>query len=64
MTRKQIDYLLRIHRGQRDRAKRMLDERYQELENLDEETGWVTTYVKHKKIVEALEREKPDDYIE
>ena len=61
MNQKQIDYLLRVHRGQRDRAKRMLDERYQELEKRDEETEWIRVYVKHKGIVEGLEAEKPDD---
>ena len=62
MTKTQINYLLRIHRGQRDRAKRMLDQRYEELEDRDEETEWIRTYVKHKGIVEKLEREKPDDW--
>ncbi len=61
MTRKQIDTLLAVHRAQRDWAKRMLDERYYELEERDEETEWLNRYLTHKRIVEQLEAEKPDD---
>jgi hypothetical protein len=61
VTQKQIERLLTTHRAQRDRAKRMLDQRYYELEERNEETNWVDLYVKHKDIVEWLEAQKPDD---
>jgi hypothetical protein len=61
MTKTQIKALLATHRAQRDRAKRMLHERYNELEDRDEETEWLNLYIRHKKIVEWLEAEKADD---
>ena len=38
----------------------MLDQRYYELEERNEETYWVDLYVKHKDIVEWLEAQKHD----
>lgn len=61
MTRKQIEALLKTHRSQRDYAKDYLDKHYFELEEQDKETEWINRYVKHKRIVEDLEKEVPDD---
>lgn len=61
MTRPQLDELIRIHTAQRDFAKQILDERYFELEKRGEEQRWLNRYIYHKKIVEALEQEQPDD---
>lgn len=61
MTQKQIERLLTTHRAQRDRAKRMLDQRYSELEERNEETYWIDLYVKHKDIVEWLEAQNHAD---
>lgn len=61
MTRKQIETLLTIHRAQRDRAKRLLDEHYYELEERNEETYWLNLYIKHKRAVEWLESQTPED---
>ena len=44
-----------------ERAKRVLDNYYYELEEKNEETRWLNEYIKHKGIIEKLEREKPDD---
>jgi|GEM_PF-3561456 len=60
MTRKQIDYLIRIHTGQRDYAKAYLDEHYYELEEQDRETEWINRYLYHKRIVDDLLREMPE----
>ncbi len=61
MSRKQIDYLIRIHEAQRDFAKTYLDTHYYELEEADNETEWLERYIYHKRVVEQLKRERADD---
>ena len=61
MTRKQIDYLIRIHEAQRDFAKAYLDKHYYELEEDDYETEWLDRYVYHKRVVDELKQERADD---
>ena len=61
MTQKQIELLLATHRAQRDRAKRMLDQHYHELEERNQETYWIDLYIRHKEIVDWLETQTRDD---
>lgn len=61
MTRQLLEYLLATHRSQRDFAKEMLDNHYYELEERDEETVWISHFIKHRDIVTQLENEIPDD---
>lgn len=61
MTRKQIDYLIRTHKAQRDFAKTYLDKPYYELEEDDNETEWLERYIYHKRVVDQLKQERADD---
>ena len=61
MTREQIYYLINIHKGQRDYAKAYLDRHYYDLEEQDKEIEWINRYLYHKRIVEDLEKETPDN---
>ncbi|CCH02031.1 hypothetical protein FAES_4031 [Fibrella aestuarina BUZ 2] len=61
MTRKQIDQLIKTHSAQRDFAKDQLDKYYYELEAQNQESKWLNRYIKHKRIVEDLKKEIPDD---
>ncbi len=61
MTRKNLQELINTHRAQMEYCKRLLDQSYYDLEARDEETKWINRYLKHKKIVEWLENQIPDD---
>ena len=61
MTSDQIIELTRTHIAQRDLAKAMLDKYYAEFERRGELEEWTNRYLFHKKTVEALNREIPDD---
>ena len=53
--------MITIHTSLMNRAKRMLDERYYELEDKGEERRWIDNFLKHKKAVEWLQAQEPDD---
>ena len=61
MTLDQLVTLTQTHIAQRDHAKHILDTHYYQLEESDEAKRWTAIYLKHKKIVEALNRKLPDD---
>ncbi len=53
--------MITIHTSLMNRAKRMLDERYYELEDKGEERRWIDDFLKHEKAVEWLQSQQPDD---
>ncbi len=61
MTLDQIVAMTRTHIAQRDYAKHILDTHYAELDKRGELEEWLRRYVHHKRIVEALNKEIPDD---
>jgi hypothetical protein len=61
MTKQELQEMIATHRAQMERAKRILDEYYYELEARGEETRWLNDYIRHRKFVAELELEIPDD---
>lgn len=55
MTQDQLRIMINTHTSLMRRAKRMLDERYYELEEKGEERRWIEDYLKHKNAVEWLQ---------
>ncbi|WP_461055747.1 hypothetical protein [Spirosoma arcticum] len=53
--------MITIHTSLTNRAKRMLDERYYELEEKGEERRWIDDFLKHKKAIEWLQTQEPDN---
>lgn len=60
MTQEQIDNLLQTSRSQRDYAKRMIDEQFDQLDKRNDLTRWFKLYLLHKASVEWLEKQKAD----
>lgn len=61
MTRKEIDNLLVNATIQRDRAQKMIRERFSELEARNQETFWVKLYLVKKAEVDWLRKQKASD---
>ena len=61
MTRSQINFLITVHRSQMDYAKAYLDQHYYDLEADGKEEEWLKRYIYHKRAIEELQQQKPDD---
>lgn len=61
MLRSELQKMISLHESLLQRATKMLNERYEELEERNEVIEWLEEYLKQQRILDWLNEQQPDE---